>query len=222
MADVVVLGAGVAGHTAALHLSRLLPKGNTVTVVSPNSQWNWIPSNIWVGVGKMGKKDVVFPLAPVYAKKGIRFVQAKATAIWPEGDADDARPGVDVEHTGPGRAGQTERIRYDYLVNATGPQLKFQMTKASARTAATRSPSARPTTQSRRRPSSPRRSAYSAVAVRRRSSSAWATAPAPVRVPPSNMSSTSTTSCARRAYATGRAWSISPTSENSATSVSAG
>lgn len=129
MADVVVLGAGVAGHTAALHLSRLLPKGNTVTVVSPNSQWNWIPSNIWVGVGKMGKKDVVFPLAPVYAKKGIRFVQAKATAIWPEGDADDARPGVDVEHTGPGRAGQTERIRYDYLVNATGPQLKFQMTK---------------------------------------------------------------------------------------------
>ena len=49
MADVVVLGAGVAGHTAALHLRRLLPKNNTVTVVTPNSQWNWIPSNIWVG-----------------------------------------------------------------------------------------------------------------------------------------------------------------------------
>ncbi|MBK6885284.1 MAG: FAD-dependent oxidoreductase [Tetrasphaera sp.] len=129
MADVVVLGAGVSGHTAALHLSRLLPAGHTVTVVSPNSQWNWIPSNIWVGVGKMGKKDVVFPLAPVYAKKGIRFVQAKATAIWPEGDADSARPGVEVEHTSPERAGQTERIRYDYLVNATGPQLKFQMTE---------------------------------------------------------------------------------------------
>ena len=74
MADVVVLGAGVSGHTAALHLSRLLPSGNTVTVVSPNSQWNWIPSNIWVGVGKMDKKQVVFPLAPVYKKKGIRFV----------------------------------------------------------------------------------------------------------------------------------------------------
>ena len=35
MADVVILGAGVAGHTAALHLSRLLPRGHTVTVVSP-------------------------------------------------------------------------------------------------------------------------------------------------------------------------------------------
>ncbi len=36
MADVVVLGAGVSGHTAALHLSRLLPAGNTVTVVDGN------------------------------------------------------------------------------------------------------------------------------------------------------------------------------------------
>ncbi|HSO69401.1 MAG TPA: FAD-dependent oxidoreductase [Arachnia sp.] len=128
MADVVVLGAGVSGHTAALHLSRLLPAGNTVTVVSPNSQWNWIPSNIWVGVGKMTKKQVVFPLAPIYKKKGIRFVQAKATALWPRGDELSERAAVDVERTSPDAAGQTERIRYDYLVNATGPQLKFQAT----------------------------------------------------------------------------------------------
>ena len=46
MARVVVLGAGVAGHTAALHLRRMLPKTHDVIVVSPNSQWNWIPSNI--------------------------------------------------------------------------------------------------------------------------------------------------------------------------------
>ena len=128
MADVVILGAGVAGHTAALHLSRLLPKGHTVTVVSPNSQWNWIPSNIWVGVGKMGKADVVFPLAPVYAKKGVGYRQAKAVAIHPRGDADSARPAVDIVHTSPERDGESERIRYDYLINATGPQLKFQAT----------------------------------------------------------------------------------------------
>lgn len=73
MAEVVILGAGVSGHTAALHLRRLLGREHGVTVVSPNSQWNWIPSNIWVGVGEMAKKDGVFPLAPVYARKGIGF-----------------------------------------------------------------------------------------------------------------------------------------------------
>lgn len=129
MADVLILGAGVSGHTAALHLSRLLPKGHSVTVVSPNADWNWIPSNIWVGVGKMRERDVVFPLAPVYAKKGIRFVQAKAVAIRPRGDDENERGAVDVVHTAPGREGEEQRIRYDYLINATGPQLRFHMTE---------------------------------------------------------------------------------------------
>ena len=131
MADVVVLGGGVAGHTAALHLKRMLGKrgGHTVTVVTPNSNWNWIPSNIWVGVGKMGKKDVVFPLAPVYQKKGIGYHQAKAVAIRPQGDADDPRGAVDIVYTGQGKEGQETRLRYDYLINATGPKLRFEATE---------------------------------------------------------------------------------------------
>ncbi len=128
MAEVVILGAGISGHTAALHLSRLLGGGDSITVVSPNSQWNWIPSNIWVGVGRMDKKQVVFPLEPVYRKKGITFRQAKALDIRPEGDGDGDRGAVDIEYTGQGKAGQSERVRYDYLINATGPQLKFGMT----------------------------------------------------------------------------------------------
>ncbi|WP_277102295.1 NAD(P)/FAD-dependent oxidoreductase [Corynebacterium vitaeruminis] len=129
MSDIVILGAGVSGHTAALHLSRLLPPGHTVTVVSPNSDWNWIPSNIWVGVGKMPMKKVVFPLQPVYDKIGVRFKQARATALFPEGDADDPRGAVDIEYTLPGKEGEVERVRYDYLINATGPQLRFGMTE---------------------------------------------------------------------------------------------
>ena len=128
MADIVVLGAGVAGHTAALHLRRKLGKQHRVTVVSPNSNWNWIPSNIWVGVGKMPKESVLFPLAPVYRKHGIDFRQAKAVSIRPDGDVDDERPAVDIVYTEVGKAGQEERLRYDYLVNATGPQLRFGMT----------------------------------------------------------------------------------------------
>ena len=128
MTDVVVLGAGISGHTAALHLRRMLGKEHHITVVSPNALWNWIPSNIWVGVGEMGKEAVVFPLEPVYKRKGIDFRQAKATAIRPKGDRNDSRGAVDIEYTGQGRAGRTERIRYDYLINATGPKLRFEAT----------------------------------------------------------------------------------------------
>lgn len=129
MADIVVLGAGVAGHTAALHLKRMIGREHRVVVVTPNSQWNWIPSNIWVGVGRMGKKDVVFPLAPIYKRKGITYIQAKAVAIRPNGDAESGRGLVDVEYTGQGKAGETESIPYDFLINATGPKLRFEATE---------------------------------------------------------------------------------------------
>ena len=128
MADIVVLGAGVAGHTAALHLKRMIDKKHRVIVITPNSQWNWIPSNIWVGVGEMEKSEVVFPLAPIYRRKGITHLQARAVALRPYGDAGDPRPAVDIEYTGPDKAGQSDRIRYDYVINATGPKLKFEAT----------------------------------------------------------------------------------------------
>ncbi len=128
MARVVILGAGVSGHTAALFLKRRLGRSHEVVVVSPNSNWNWIPSNIWVGVGKMSPNRVVFPLAPIYRRKKIDFRQARAVALRPEGDADNPQAAVDVVYTDPKRIGRTERIRYDYLINATGPKLNFAAT----------------------------------------------------------------------------------------------
>lgn len=129
MADVVVLGGGVSGHTAALHLRKRLGKKHNVTVVTPNADWNWIPSNIWVGVGVMPKKKVVFPLAPIYKKQKINYLQAKATEIFPQGKDGRSGPGVTVEFTGQGREGQKDFIKYDYLINATGPQLRFGATE---------------------------------------------------------------------------------------------
>ena len=128
MARVVILGAGISGHTAALHLRRLLAKQHEVVVVSPNADYNWIPSNIWVGVGRMNAGQVTFPLAPVYRKKKIDFRQAKAVELWPEGDGANNRPTVEIEYTLPGRAGERERVDYDYLINATGPKLNFAAT----------------------------------------------------------------------------------------------
>ncbi|WP_458701155.1 NAD(P)/FAD-dependent oxidoreductase [Sulfurospirillum sp. 1307] len=129
MAKVVILGAGVSGHTTASFLKTWLGKKHEVVVVTPNSKWNWIPSNIWVGVGGMTKEDVVFELAPVYEKIGVDFRQARAVSINPEGSSESDKPFVTVEYTGQGKVGQKENITYDYLVNATGPKLNFGATE---------------------------------------------------------------------------------------------
>jgi len=128
MARVVVMGGGVSGHTTATFAKKWLGKDHEVVVVTPNSQWNWIPSNIWVGVGQMQKKDVVFPLAPIYKKAGIDYRQAKAVSIHPEGKEGDPTPYITIEYTSEDKKGQTEEISYDYLVNATGPKLNFDAT----------------------------------------------------------------------------------------------
>jgi len=128
MARLVVLGGGVSGHTAATFAAKWLGSAHEVVVVTPNSKWNWIPSNIWVGVGQMSKEDVTFDLAPVYTKAGINFKQAKAVSINPEGSDTIDKPFVTIEHTSEGRKGEVEKVEYDYLINATGPKLNFGAT----------------------------------------------------------------------------------------------
>lgn len=128
MARVVILGAGIAGHTAALHLRRWLPRAHEVVVISPEPNWNWIPSNIWVGVGRMDAKKVLIPLKPIYRRKGITFHQGYATTIRPAGTGEQPLPSVEFIYTEDDRKGEVGTLTYDYLINATGPQLNFAAT----------------------------------------------------------------------------------------------
>ncbi len=128
MARVVILGAGISGHTAARYLSKWIGKKHKVVVVSPKSRWNWIPSNIWVGVGEMTESDVTFELAPVYHKANISFHQARAVSIHPEGGSGHDKAFVTIEYTLPGREGEQAELEYDFLINATGPRLNFEAT----------------------------------------------------------------------------------------------
>lgn len=125
---ILVLGAGIAGHTAAMLLRKTLGKEHTVVVASPAANYQWIPSNIWVGVGRMRPEQVVFPLAPVYARKGIEFHQAAAKVLFPEGNGPQG-PCVEVEYASPERRGERAFLEYDFLVNATGPKLNFAATE---------------------------------------------------------------------------------------------
>ncbi len=122
-----MLGAGIAGHTAALLLRDKLPREHEVLVVSPKPVYNWVPSNIWVGVGAMRPEEVTFELAPVYRRKGITFRQARAVELWPQGGAAEGRPHVVIESSGD-HPGERSTVAYDYLVNATGPRLNFAAT----------------------------------------------------------------------------------------------
>jgi sulfide:quinone oxidoreductase len=129
MAKIVVLGAGISGHTAAAFLKKKLGRKHDVVVVSPSAYYQWIPSNIWVGVGKMTIDQVRFKLKPVYDRWKIDFRQAKAIAIHPEGGDGSERPFVDIEYTIDEKRGVLDRVDYDYLVNATGPKLNFEATE---------------------------------------------------------------------------------------------
>lgn len=128
MAKVVVLGAGISGHTAASFLKKLLGKKHEVIVISPSRYYQWVPSNIWVGVGKMTVEQVRFLLDKVYKRWGIAFKQAKAVSINPEGNPQLKEPFVSIEHTSEELKGEHEQVTYDYLVNATGPKLNFEAT----------------------------------------------------------------------------------------------
>ena len=128
MAKVVILGGGVAGHTAATFASNWLGKKHEVIVITPNAKWNWIPSNIWVGVGQMTKDEVTFDLKPVYEKVGIIYHQAKAVSIHPDGKKGMDKSYITIEYTSSDKIGKIETVEYDYLVNATGPKLNFDAT----------------------------------------------------------------------------------------------
>ena len=129
MAKIVILGAGISGHTAAAHLRRKLSKEHEVIVVSPNRNYQWVPSNIWVGIGRMKSKEIIFPLEPLYKRKGIGYIQSKAVSFHPEGDSTETKPYILAEGVYGDTLGKQEKVTYDYLINATGPKLAFDMTE---------------------------------------------------------------------------------------------
>lgn len=125
---IVILGAGVSGHTAALFAKKYLGDKVEIVVISPEPTYNWIPSNIWVGVNEMSAEDVVFDLDPIYIKEAIEFKHGRGFALFPEGKEGSSRPVVGYESTAKENIGELVYIEYDFLINATGPRLSFDMT----------------------------------------------------------------------------------------------
>jgi sulfide:quinone oxidoreductase len=78
---VAVLGSSFAGMTAALELRKQLDARHEVVVLDPRDHFTFIPSLIWLPFGARKAEDITFPLAPLYERKGIEFVNEAAAGV---------------------------------------------------------------------------------------------------------------------------------------------
>ncbi len=111
MARIVIVGAGVGGVPAALEMRRHARKGDEVVVVSDSPTFHFTPSNPWVGFGWRRPEQIKVPLAPMFKKRKISFVQKAVVKVVPQENRLDLKDG--------------STLSYDYLVLATGPRLSF-------------------------------------------------------------------------------------------------
>jgi len=98
--------------TAAFELKKKTGDRHEIVVLDPRPDFTFIPSLIWLPFGGRQAKDVTFPLAPIYARKGIRFINEAAEKIDP------------AAHTVTTTSG--EELSYDRLFIGTGPRLAFE------------------------------------------------------------------------------------------------
>jgi sulfide:quinone oxidoreductase len=95
----------------AYEVKEQLRKEDTVTVITKDPKYHFVPSNPWIAVGWRKRDDITVDLAPTMAKKKINFIPVAAERVHP---AENRVELVD---------GQS--VSYDYLVIATGPELAF-------------------------------------------------------------------------------------------------
>lgn len=117
MANIVVLGAGLGGMSAAYEIRSLLHKQHSVTLVGDGPLFNFTPSNPWVAAGWRKPDDIRLDVTGPLQNRGIRFVPAAAKKVVPEAKRVDL-----VDGNG---------IAYDYLVITTGPRLAFERVPGS-------------------------------------------------------------------------------------------
>ena len=112
MTKIVILGAGLAGMSAAFEFRELLGDTASITVVGDGDRFSFTPSNPWLAVGWREPGDFTLPAGQCLAKKRIGFVPHRAIRIDAASDAVEIADG--------------QRLDYDYLVICTGPRLAFE------------------------------------------------------------------------------------------------
>jgi len=111
MAKIVIIGAGIGGMPMAYEMRHMARKEDTITVITNNPKFHFVPSNPWVAVQWRKREDIEIEVAPVLAKQGIHCLTSGAKRIDAENNQVETEDGT--------------LVPYDYLVIATGPKLAF-------------------------------------------------------------------------------------------------
>ena len=111
MADIVIMGAGLSGAIMAYEMKDQMRREDSLTVVTKDPVYHFVPSNPWVAVGWRTRENVQVDLAPTLAKRGIAFKPVPVTKVSPKDNALELADG--------------STLKYDFLIIATGPELAF-------------------------------------------------------------------------------------------------
>jgi sulfide:quinone oxidoreductase len=112
MAHVVVIGAGLGGLPAAYELRHLLPKSDTVTLISNEPNFTFIPGLIQIALDLKPIDHVQLDLVPLARRHGLNLILGAVTALDPD------RRQVTVKD---------QTLDYDYVLIATGASLAFDL-----------------------------------------------------------------------------------------------
>ena len=112
MAHIVIMGAGIGGMPAAYEMQEKIRSGDKVTLISNSENFQFTPSNPWMGVKWRERKDTEIPVRTYLERKGINFISTGVKRLHPDNNQLELNDG--------------EMVDYDFLVIATGPKLAFE------------------------------------------------------------------------------------------------
>ena len=113
MANIVVIGAGLGGLPTAYELRHWLPSHHTVTVISDQPQFTFLPGLVRVALDLTPLEHFQLDLQPLAQHHGLKLVNSPVTALDPYAKRISVASG--------------ETLEYDYVVIATGPRLAFDL-----------------------------------------------------------------------------------------------
>lgn len=113
MVTTVVIGGNFAGMTAALEIKRKGKQNHRVIIIDRTPLFLFIPSLIWVPFGRREINDISFRKDELLKQKGIDFIHDEAIKIEPKKQVVIVKKG--------------DEIKYDHLVIATGPKVKYDI-----------------------------------------------------------------------------------------------